>query len=65
LETVTSPLETFSILKEKIFNPEYNTDINGTPDTITYIYTYLYITSLFHNDTYYLSGQAFWEPDAS
>jgi hypothetical protein len=27
LETVTSSLETFSILKEKIFNPEYNTDI--------------------------------------
>jgi hypothetical protein len=34
-------LETFSILKEKFFNPEYNTDIkheqlkfDGTPDTI-------------------------------
>jgi hypothetical protein len=51
LETVTSSLETFSIVKEKKFNPEYNTDIKHSG-------------LLFHNDTsqWYLS-QAFWEPN--
>jgi hypothetical protein len=62
LETVTSYLETFSILKEKFFNPKYNTDIkplhktqwkfDGTPDTIYHLII----------SQWYLS-QAFWEPD--
>jgi hypothetical protein len=50
LETVTSSLETFSILKEKNFNPEYNTDIKHSGNLMEH--QILYITLLFHNGTY-------------
>jgi hypothetical protein len=50
LETVNSSLETFSILKEKFFNPEYNTDIKHSGNLMEH--QILYITLLFHNDTY-------------
>jgi hypothetical protein len=44
-----SSIETFSIPKEKIFNPEYNTDIKHSGNLMEH--QILYIT-LFHNDTY-------------
>jgi hypothetical protein len=47
-----SSLETFSILKEKFFNPGYNTDIKVKHSGNLMEHQILYITLLFHNDTY-------------
>jgi hypothetical protein len=57
LETVTGSLETFSIQKEKMFQPRiqywHKTQwkFDGTPDTIYHIISQWYLS------------QAFWEPD--
>jgi hypothetical protein len=45
-----SSLQTFYILKDKFFNPEYNTDISHSGNLMEH--QILYITLLFHNDTY-------------
>jgi hypothetical protein len=41
LETVTSSLETFSILKEIFFNPEYNTDIKHSGNLMEHQILYI------------------------